>query len=60
MVNPDFDDECKAAVKEVRRLRRRHTRTKDPYDWMQYTHARNIKSRLVKKALSRAHRRRVQ
>ncbi|KAJ5323416.1 hypothetical protein N7476_002016 [Penicillium atrosanguineum] len=30
--NPDFDNECKAAVKEVRRLRRRHTRTKDPYD----------------------------
>jgi hypothetical protein len=32
--NPDFDQECKASVKEVRRLRRRHTRTKDPYDWM--------------------------
>ena len=30
--NPDFDNECKAAVKEVRRLRRIHTRTKDPYD----------------------------
>ena len=30
--NTDFDDECKAAVKEVRRLRRRHTRTEDPYE----------------------------
>ncbi|KAI1829205.1 hypothetical protein DTO027I6_9898 [Penicillium roqueforti] len=58
--NPDFDDECKAAVKEVRRLRRKHTRTKDPYDWMIYSEARNKKSRLVKKALSKAHRRRVQ
>ncbi|KAJ5117510.1 zinc knuckle domain protein [Penicillium atrosanguineum] len=58
--NPDFDDECKAAVKEVRRLRRRHTRTKDPYDWMRYSEARNKKTRLVKRALSRAHRRRVQ
>ncbi|KAJ5144459.1 hypothetical protein N7526_001967 [Penicillium atrosanguineum] len=58
--NPDFDQECKAAVKEVRRLRRRHTRTKDPYDWMCYSEARNQKTRLVKKALSRAHRRRVQ
>lgn len=58
--NPDFDDECKAAVKEVRRLRRKHTRTKDPYDWMQYSQARNRQTRLVKKALSAAHRRRVQ
>ncbi|KAJ5313174.1 uncharacterized protein N7443_000058 [Penicillium atrosanguineum] len=58
--NPDFDNECKAAVKEVRRLRRRHTRTKDPYDWMRYSEARNKKTRLVKRALSRAHRRRVQ
>ena len=58
--NPDFDQECKAAVKEVRRLRRRHTRTKDPYDWMCYSEARNQRTRLVKKALSRAHRRRVQ
>lgn len=58
--NPDFDDECKAAVKEVRRQRRKHTKTKDPYDWMRYTQARNNKARLVKKALSRAHRRRVQ
>lgn len=57
---PDFDEDCKAAVKEVRRLRRKHTRTKDPYDWMQYSKARNEKTRLVKKALSRAHRRRVQ
>ncbi|OQE71313.1 hypothetical protein PENNAL_c0107G01286, partial [Penicillium nalgiovense] len=58
--NSDFDDECKAAVKTVRRLRRRHTRTKDPYDWMCYSEARNKKTRLVKKTLSRAHRRRVQ
>ena len=58
--NPDFDEECKAAVKEVRRLRRRHTRTKDPYDWMCYSEARNAKARLVKRTLSRAHRRRVQ
>ena len=58
--NSDFDDECKAAVKEVRRLRRRHTRTKDPYDWMRYSEARNRKTRLIKKTLSRAHRRRVQ
>lgn len=58
--NPDFDEDCKAAVKEVRRLRRKHTRTKDPYDWMQYSEARNKKTRLGKKALSRAHRRRVQ
>ncbi|KAI3184976.1 hypothetical protein DTO027I6_9891 [Penicillium roqueforti] len=58
--NSDFDDECKAAVKKVRRLRRRHTRTKDPYDWMCYSEARNKKTRLVQKTLSRAHRRRVQ
>ncbi|KAJ5121346.1 uncharacterized protein N7515_009307 [Penicillium bovifimosum] len=58
--NPDFDDECKAAVEEVRRLRRRHTKTQDAYDWMCYTKARNVKSRLLKKKLSRAHRRRVQ
>ncbi|KAJ5215580.1 uncharacterized protein N7498_001987 [Penicillium cinerascens] len=58
--NPDFDEECKAAVKEVRRLRRRHTRTKNPYDWICYSGARNAKTRLVKKTLSRAHRRRVQ
>ncbi|KAJ5110838.1 zinc knuckle domain protein [Penicillium argentinense] len=58
--NPDFDEECRAAVKEVRRLRRIHTRTKDPYDWMLYSKARNKKTRLVKRALSRAHRRRVQ
>jgi endonuclease/exonuclease/phosphatase family metal-dependent hydrolase len=58
--NPDFDHECKAAVREVRRLRRKHTRTKDPYDWMRYSEARNKKTRLIKKALSRAHRRRVQ
>ncbi|KAJ5303939.1 uncharacterized protein N7443_003599 [Penicillium atrosanguineum] len=41
--NPDFDNECKAAVKEMR-----------------YSEARNKKTRLVKRALSRAHRRRVQ
>lgn len=58
--NSDFNDECKAAVKEVRRLRRRHTQTKDPYDWMCYSKARNRKTRLIKKTLSRAHRRRVQ
>lgn len=58
--NPDFDEECKAAVKEVRRLRRKHTRTQDPYDWMCYSEARNRKTRLVKKTLSRAHRHRVQ
>ncbi|OQD74227.1 hypothetical protein PENANT_c184G05569, partial [Penicillium antarcticum] len=58
--NPDFGDECKVAVKEVRRLRRRHTKIKDPYDWMCYSEARNKKTRLVKKTLSRAHRRRVQ
>ncbi|KAJ5111870.1 reverse transcriptase [Penicillium alfredii] len=58
--NPDFDEECKAAVKEVRRLRRRHTSTQDPYDWMCYSEARNKKTRLIKKTLSRAHRRRVQ
>ncbi|KAI1829300.1 hypothetical protein DTO027I6_9813 [Penicillium roqueforti] len=57
--NPDFDDACKVAVKEVRRLRRR-TRTKYPYDWMCYSEARNRKTRLVKKTLSRAHQRRVQ
>jgi ribonuclease HI len=58
--NSDFDDECKAAVKEVRRLRRIHTRTKDPFDWMRYSVARNMKARLIKKTLSKAHRRRVQ
>ena len=58
--NPDFDDECKAAVKDVRRLRRIHTRTKDPCDWIRYSEARNKKTRLIKKTLSRAHRRRVQ
>ncbi|KAJ5766658.1 reverse transcriptase [Penicillium nucicola] len=58
--NSDFNDECKAAVKEVRRLRRRHTRTKDSYDWMLYSKARNRNSHLIKKTLSRAHRRRVQ
>ncbi|OQD65577.1 hypothetical protein PENANT_c388G00884, partial [Penicillium antarcticum] len=58
--NPDFDEACKATVNVVRRLRRRHTRTKDPYDWMCYSEARNRKTRLIKKTLSRAHRRRVQ
>lgn len=57
--NLDFDEECKTAVKEFRSLRRNHTKTKDPYDWMQYTKARNKKTRLDKKALSRAHWRRV-
>jgi hypothetical protein len=58
--NSDFDDECKAAVKEVRRLRRIHTRTKGPFDWMRYSVARNMKTCLIKKTLSRAHRHRVQ
>jgi hypothetical protein len=58
--NPDFDDECKAAVWQVRLLRRRHMRTKGPYDWMRYAEARNQKTRLIEKALSRAHRCRVQ
>jgi hypothetical protein len=57
---PDFDDEYKAAVKEVRRLRRRRTVTRDPYDWMRYSESHNMKNLLVKKALFRAHRRRVQ
>lgn len=58
--NSDFDDECKSAAKEVRRLRRRHTKTQDLFDWMCYSIARNRKARLIKKKLSRAHRRRVQ
>ncbi|KGO73006.1 reverse transcriptase [Penicillium italicum] len=58
--NPDFDDECKVSVKGVRRLRRKHTRTKGPHDWICYSEARNKKTRLVKNTLSRARRRRVQ
>ncbi|KAG0158136.1 hypothetical protein PDIDSM_5649 [Penicillium digitatum] len=48
------------AVKEVRQLRRRHERTGDPYDKELYKAARNRKTRLIKIALRRYHRRKVQ
>lgn len=58
--NPGFDDDCRQEVKETRRLRRRFNKTRSMIDWNAYTHQRNHKSRLVKKRLSLAHRRRVQ
>ncbi|KUM55431.1 hypothetical protein ACN42_g11847 [Penicillium freii] len=58
--NPSFTPECQEAVKEVRRLRRRHERTGDPYDKELYNAARNRKSRLIKAALRLYHRRKVQ
>ncbi|EKV14892.1 Reverse transcriptase, putative [Penicillium digitatum PHI26] len=58
--NPSFTPECQEAVKEVRRLRRRHERTGDPYDKELYKAARNQKNRLIKTALRRYHRRKVQ
>jgi hypothetical protein len=57
---PGFRRECREAVKLVRQLRRRHCKTKDPYDWIRYKEARNYKKRLVKGTLTQAHRRRVQ
>lgn len=48
-MNPDFDQGCKAVVNEVRRLRLRHTRTNDPYDWICYPEVRNEKTRLVQR-----------
>ncbi|KAG0158942.1 hypothetical protein PDIDSM_6462 [Penicillium digitatum] len=58
--NPSFTPECQEAVKEVRQLRRRHERTGDPYDKELYKAARNRKTRLIKIALRRYHRRKVQ
>jgi Ribonuclease HI len=58
--NPSFTPECQEAVKEVRRLRRRHERTGDPYDKELYNVARNRKTRLIKTALRLYHRRKVQ
>ncbi|KAG0158785.1 hypothetical protein PDIDSM_6304 [Penicillium digitatum] len=55
-----FTPECQEAVKEVRQLRRRHERTGDPYDKELYKAARNRKTRLIKIALRRYHRRKVQ
>ncbi|KAJ5393042.1 hypothetical protein N7465_012016 [Penicillium sp. CMV-2018d] len=58
--NPSFTQECQDAVKETRRLRRRHERTGDLYDKELYKAARNWKSRVIKAALRRHHRRKVQ
>lgn len=57
---PGFTEECREAVKLIRQLRRRPTKTNEPYDWMRYKVARNYKKRLVKDTVTRAHRRRVQ
>ncbi|KAJ5159355.1 reverse transcriptase [Penicillium coprophilum] len=58
--NPCFTPECQEAVKEVRRLRRQHERTLDPYDKELYKAARNRKTRVIKAALRLHHRRKVQ
>ncbi|KAJ5151525.1 uncharacterized protein N7482_010777 [Penicillium canariense] len=41
--NPGFDEECREAIKEARRLRRVFSRTQDMEDWAIYTMARNKK-----------------
>ncbi|KAJ5159354.1 zinc knuckle domain protein [Penicillium coprophilum] len=58
--NPCFTPECQEAVKEVRRLRRQHERTHDPYDKELYKAARNRKTRVIRAALRLHHRRKVQ
>ncbi|KAJ5820629.1 hypothetical protein N7474_006220 [Penicillium riverlandense] len=57
---PGFTQQCKDTVKLVRQLRRRHRKTKNPYDWIRYKEVRNWKKRLVKGTLTQAHRQRVQ
>jgi hypothetical protein len=58
--NSDFTNECRAAVKTVRYLRRKWVNTQDLYYEEQYKKARNQKNRLIKGTLTKAHRRRVQ
>lgn len=58
--NPAFDQECRDAVKRCRKLRRLFSRTQDPLHWQIYSIERNNKARIVKRRLSKGHRRRVQ
>jgi Reverse transcriptase (RNA-dependent DNA polymerase) len=58
--NPDFTPECKQAIKATRHLRRVFSKTRLPRAWNAYCRARNLKKRLVSKALRLNHRRRVQ
>ena len=57
---PGWNPEIKEAQMEARRLRRQDQAARTPESWEAYRAARNLKGRLIKKALRKAHRDRVQ
>ena len=54
-----FTSECKEAISEANRLRRRWQSTRDPEDRTAYNIARNYKGHLISKSLTKIHRDRV-
>ncbi|KAJ3453598.1 hypothetical protein MRS44_017845 [Fusarium solani] len=57
---PGWDEECTQVLAEAKRLRRLHNLYHTEETWEAYRAARNHKGRVIKKALRRAHREKVE
>ena len=55
-----WNDTCKTALAETKRLRRVHSQIQNEQTWEAYRAARNHKTRTIRKALKQAHRDRVE